>query len=154
MNRFPSCYVTTDIVALRQPKNGPQEVLLIQRKNDPFKDAWALPGGFLDQNDQNVIAGALRELKEETTISANPTDLQLVGVFSEKGRDPRENDPKDPCRVVSVAFLLELPENHVVPHARDDAKDLGFFSIGSLPKLAFDHEEIISIALKDYSNLA
>ncbi len=154
MNNFPSCYVTTDIVALRQPKNGPQEVLLIQRRNDPFKDAWALPGGFLDQSDQNVLAGALRELKEETTIDANPTDLRLVGVFSEKGRDPRENNPEDLCRVVSVAFMLALPENHVVPHARDDAKDLGFFPIDNLPKLAFDHEEIISIALKDYQNLA
>jgi 8-oxo-dGTP diphosphatase len=154
MNKFPSCYVTTDIVALRQTKNGSQEVLLIQRKNDPFKDAWALPGGFLDQSDQNVLTGALRELKEETTIGANPTDLQLVGIFSEKGRDPRENNPEDLCRVVSVAFMLTLPENHAVPHARDDAKDLGFFPISSLPRLAFDHEEIISTALKAYKNLA
>lgn len=148
MTKYPSTYVTTDIVAYRQSESGAREILLIQRKNDPFKNAWALPGGFFDQSDQNLFIGALRELKEETSLEAQPADLKLIGVFSEKGRDPRENNPADRSRIVSVAFKLRLPKNHPEPLAKDDAKALGFFSIDHLPQLAFDHGEIISIAFR------
>lgn len=148
MVKHAPTYVTTDIVAYRQSESGSREILLIQRKNDPFKDAWALPGGFFDQSDQNLRIGALRELKEETSLEARPSDLELIGVFSEKGRDPRENNPVDRCRIVSVAFKLRLPKNHAEPLPKDDAKALSFFSIDRLPQLAFDHGEIISVAFR------
>ncbi len=131
--KYPRPALSVDIVALR---NDQREVLLIQRKNDPYAGHWALPGGFLDM-DETVEQGACRELKEETGLDV--VSLEQLQVFSTVDRDPRE-------RVVSVAFLATIPADQM-PQAADDAKDARWFPIIELPELAFDHAEIIKVAL-------
>lgn len=116
--------------------NSDHLVLLIQRKNDPFKDYWAFPGGFVDQ--QEVADQAVyRELKEETGIAID--GLARLDVFDKVGRDPRG-------RTVSVVYtkVLDAP---VAATGLDDAADARWFNIKELPALAFDHSEIMNRAL-------
>lgn len=111
------------------------KVLLIQRKNDPFKDDWALPGGFLEE-DEDLESGAKRELKEETGVEVE--SLEQVRAFGTPGRDPRGP-------TVTIAFLSRIYcEEDLKP--ADDAKDARWFEINKLPELAFDHAEIIKTA--------
>jgi len=116
--------LTVDALVMLENK-----LLLVRRKHDPFKDMWALPGGFVEKE---CIEDALRrELMEETSLAAK--DLVLIGVYSALGRDPRGH-------VVSVAYEAKAEGT---PKAGDDAKELGLFSLDSLPPLAFDHKMII-----------
>ncbi|RLF52663.1 MAG: NUDIX hydrolase [Thermoplasmata archaeon] len=115
-------------------KNG--KILLIKRKNEPFKDKWALPGGFVEYGER-VEDAVLREFQEEVGIKAKIK--KLLGVYSEPDRDPRGH-------VISVVFLLEAEGE---PKAGDDAADAKFFSLDNLPPLAFDHEKIIKDAIKE-----
>ena len=128
--------VSVDIVAMGGV-NGKREVLLIQRKQDPHADSWALPGGFLDI-DETLEQAAARELKEETGLKIKT--LRQLGAFSQVDRDPR-------TRVISIAFLAELVAGQT-PVAADDAKDAGWFDLNELPKLAFDHAEMIKMAVE------
>ena len=111
-------------------------MLLIQRKNEPHKNSWALPGGFLDMG-ETLEQAAARELKEETGLKLK--SLRQLGVFSKVDRDPR-------TRVISVAFYAELVAGQTAI-AADDAQDVGWFDLNKLPKLAFDHDEMIKLAL-------
>ncbi len=133
-------FVTVDCVVL-QTDGTDFQLLLIQRKNEPYKDYWALPGGFVDEN-EDLEAAAARELYEETTVKA--TDLLQIGAFGKPFRDPRSH-------VVSVAYYTLLKEK-VQAKANDDAKEVGWFSIKELPLLAFDHQEIIECALNKFLN--
>lgn len=133
-------FVTVDCVVL-QTDGTDFQLLLIQRKNEPYKDYWALPGGFVDEN-EDLEAAAIRELYEETTVKA--TDLLQIGAFGKPFRDPRSH-------VVSVAYYTLLKEK-VQAKANDDAKEVGWFSIKELPLLAFDHQEIIECALNKFLN--
>jgi 8-oxo-dGTP diphosphatase len=128
--------VTVDIVLFRQSVNG-GELLLIQRKNEPFQHQWALPGGFVDQN-EDLADAARRELSEETGIHVG--HIEQLKAFGKPGRDPRGH-------MVSVAFLVTVTDGNLVAKAADDAADAKWFSVNDLPKLAFDHAEIISFAL-------
>ena len=109
------------------------KILLIRRKNEPFRNQWALPGGFLDE-DENLEEGAKRELEEETGLKIEK--LQQVGAFGAPGRDPRG-------RTVSIAFV-GLMNEEAMPKANDDAVDAKWFAMNDLPDLAFDHSEIIN----------
>lgn len=113
-------------------------VLLIKRKNDPFKGKWALPGGFLDKG-ETVKQAAVRELKEETGIDC--LEPKLLGVYSKPGRDPRG-------WVVSTAFIKIVKQQKDIK-AGDDASEAKWFDLNNLPELAFDHIEILNDA-KDY----
>jgi 8-oxo-dGTP diphosphatase len=107
--------------------------LLIQRKNPPFQDLWALPGGFMDI-DETLEKAAKRELEEETGLICD--HLQQFKSYSAVDRDPRG-------RTVSVVFwevLSAIPETQ----AGDDAKEAQWFPLEQLPELAFDHEAIIN----------
>src|ERR1700679_358809 len=90
--------VTVDTVAFAT-QQGVLEVLLVKRKYDPFKSAWALPGGFLDDRDFSLDEAAARELVEETNIGN--VYLEQLYTFGDKGRDPRG-------RTVTVAYLALL----------------------------------------------
>ncbi|MGA8853513.1 MAG: NUDIX hydrolase [Christiangramia sp.] len=128
--------VTIDSVVFCKVNNK-FKVLLIQRKNDPFKDQWALPGGFVDEG-ENLETAAMRELEEETGVKVS--SMQQIQAFGEPGRDPRGH-------TVSIAFLSRIYcEEDLNPS--DDAKDAKWFEIEKLPdmKLAFDHDEIINVA--------
>ncbi len=122
--RTSKIFVTVDAVILR--KSADYELLLIKRKNEPFKDCWALPGGFVDEN-EDLKAAAIRELEEETQIKV--TDLKQVGAFGKPFRDPRSH-------VVSVAYFGIVPENAVAV-AADDAKESGWFNIKRFAKTRF-----------------
>jgi len=112
-------------------------VLLIRRKNEPFQNQWAFPGGFLDEN-ETLEDAAQRELREETGVSAKY--FTQIGTFSKLNRDPRG-------RTISTAFasVVRFRDAHVA--AGDDAKEACWFSVGEMPILAFDHEEIFRKAL-------
>lgn len=126
--------VTVDIVAFCNANNR-INVLLVKRKNDPFKEQWALPGGFVDK-DENLEDAAKREFAEETGIKVKT--IEQVRAFGTPGRDPRG-------RTISIAFLswLDCEEK---PVAGDDAAETKWFTLDELPDLAFDHSEIIKAA--------
>jgi len=128
--------VTVDSVVFCKANNQ-FKVLLIQRKKDPFKDEWALPGGFVNEG-ENLETAAKRELLEETGVEVET--MEQVQAFGEPGRDPRGH-------TISIAFLSRIfCEEDLKPS--DDAKDAKWFDIDKLPsmKLAFDHDEIINVA--------
>ncbi len=135
---YPRPMVTVDAVVFRGGDNG-LEVLLIERRNDPFSGSWALPGGFLEL-DEELEAGALRELKEETGISN--ISLEQFHTFGDVGRDPRG-------RSITVAFvgMLNTDKPEPVPVGGDDAADARWFRITDMPVMAFDHGKIIDKAL-------
>ena len=152
---YPRPAVTVDIAVLR-PKDakgernkekaerkkevaihvaaGLFEVLLIQRKSEPFKGCWALPGGFVDEG-ESLEAAARRELAEETGLRRVP--LRQLAAFGDPGRDPRG-------WTVSVAFCAIVSRAAVRPKAADDAAAVRWFPLKKLPALAFDHEKILA----------
>jgi 8-oxo-dGTP diphosphatase len=113
------------------------QVLLIQRKNPPFQGKWALPGGFVE-NDEDLEDAAIRELLEETGIKLK--SMIQVYAFGKPDRDPRQ-------RVVTIAYLAVLKDRPKIKGA-SDANQAEWFDVDQLPELAFDHAEIINRALK------
>ncbi|HHG85601.1 MAG TPA: NUDIX hydrolase, partial [Bacteroidetes bacterium] len=115
------------------------EVLLIERGETPFVGAWALPGGFV-QMDEDLETAALRELQEETGL----TDMYLeqLYTFGKVGRDPRG-------RVVTVAyFALINKEKYAPARGASDARLARWFLLEQMPELAFDHQQILAQARK------
>jgi 8-oxo-dGTP diphosphatase len=112
------------------------KVLLIQRKLHPFQHAWALPGGFVHL-DETIDEAARRELEEEAGV--HDVYLEQLYTFGALDRDPRE-------RIVTVAYyaLAKLSDHRI--RAATDAMGVGWFSLDDLPKLAFDHDAIVSRA--------
>ena len=107
------------------------EILLIKRGNDPFKDMWALPGGFVDYGEKTEDA-IKREMKEETGLICDITDL--FGVYSDPNRDPRGH---------TVSIIYDLIKKDGTLQCGDDASEVKFFQLSNLPPLAFDHDSII-----------
>lgn len=138
---YPHFAITTDIVIFK-PHDGSLQLLLIYRGGDPFKHCWALPGGFVDAG-ESLDACATRELAEETGISGIP--LQQFHTYGHPLRDPRE-------RVISVAYFALILNHVVVPIAGSDAHDVNWFPVDALPKLAFDHSDIVQMALRHLPN--
>lgn len=133
--RTSNIFVTVDAVVFRHQKST-REILLIRRRNEPFKGSWALPGGFVDDG-EDLEDAAIRELEEETSVRID--HAEQLRAFGKPGRDPRHH-------TVSVAFMAFVPEN-TVAIAADDATEIGWFATPDLPALAFDHAEIIAFAL-------
>lgn len=130
---YPRPMVTVDCIVFCRFENKKQ-ILLILRKNEPFIGTWALPGGFVDM-DENLDAAAQRELYEETGLRCQT--LKQFRTYGTPDRDPRG-------RTISVVFYAEVSnadKQKIV--AGDDASDAGWFNIQQLPKLAFDHQQII-----------
>lgn len=138
--KYPRPCVTVDIVILRTSPDG-QEILLIQRGNAPFEGMWALPGGFIDM-DEDLESSATRELEEETGIKN--LKLTQFRTYGAPGRDPRH-------RTITVIYYGFAPKN-IEAVAGDDARNIGWFNINQLPPLAFDHSLILS-DLFQYLNL-
>lgn len=127
-------WVTADAVIFKE-NNGINKVLLVLRKNEPYKDQWALPGGFLE-DDEPLKTGALRELKEETGLEIK--DMEQIGAFGDPGRDPRG-------RTISIAFVGKIKNPDKIKGG-DDALEAKWFSLKELPELAFDHSKILEAA--------
>lgn len=134
--RISKIFVTVDVILLKKSVSGGQ-ILLIQRMNEPFRNAWALPGGFVDEN-EDLADAARRELLEETGVRVQ--HIEQLKAFGKPYRDPRGH-------TVSVAFLAIVQNEDIEVQAADDAAAAQWFSVNDLPKLAFDHDEIISFAL-------
>ena len=133
--QFPRPAVTVDIVLFHRLQR--LEVLLIKRRKEPFKDRWAFPGGFVDEN-ESLENAAARELQEETGLKG--IKLEQIGAFGDPGRDPRGH-------TVSVVFAAVL-EKRQEARAADDASDAQWHSARRPPKLAFDHQKILKIAIE------
>ena len=136
---YPRPALTADCVIFGFDETG-IKLLLIERKHEPFKDSWAFPGGFVDA-DETTLEAAKRELFEETGLQDIP--VKQLKTFSDVNRDPRG-------RVVSVVYyaLINLSEHNTEAKAGDDAKNVKWFSVSKIPKLAFDHKKILETAMK------
>ncbi|WP_405223015.1 NUDIX domain-containing protein [Lentisalinibacter sediminis] len=132
----PRPALTADVVLIAaRPRPS---ILLIRRGKPPYEGRWALPGGFVEM-DEDLESAARRELAEETGLEAGP--LVQVGAFGRPGRDPRG-------RVVSVAWTGGPAVDEALPEAASDAAEVRWFPLDDLPELAFDHGEIIAAALE------
>ena len=110
---------------------------MIRRRGHPYKGFWALPGGFLDMNDRNLESAAKRELREEALPDVIGFDSVQFKTYSDKGTDPR-------TRIVDVVFAtrlawIDLNKNK----AGDDAAETHIFPVDELPRLGFNHGQII-----------
>ncbi|MCR9252257.1 MAG: NUDIX hydrolase [bacterium] len=128
--------LAVDAVVFGYTSEDGLSVLLIQRKIPPFEGEWALPGGLVKEN-ESLDEAVMRELKEETGVSINY--LEQLYTFGEPKRDPRN-------RVVSVAYygLVRPDVFHLL--ADTDALEAAWFNLDELPKLAFDHQNILNLA--------
>ena len=133
--KYEHMAVTTDCVIFTY-EDRKLKVLLVKRGGEPYKGQWALPGGFL-KNDETAREGAIRELQEETGLVASA--IGELGVFSDVDRDPRE-------RVITIAWYALVRPADVI--GGDDADEAAWFSIDDLPSLAFDHHKILDAAME------
>jgi len=131
---YPRPALTVDL-AITTREARPR-VLLIRRRREPFAGSWAMPGGFVDENERLADA-ARRELEEETGLKV--ADLEQLYTAGDPGRDPRG-------WTVSVAYLARINADDVKPVAADDAEAVGWFPLDDLPELAFDHAIILARA--------
>jgi 8-oxo-dGTP diphosphatase len=158
---YPRPSVAVDLVILTII-DAQLRVLLVKRKEHPFKGQWALPGGFVRVGESAIEQGedlddaARRELQEETGLDPARVFLEQLYTFGKAGRDPR-------MRVVTVAYYaLVRPDLAPFVKAGGDASDVEWFDVSVVPKLslAFDHEDIVDMALTrirgklDYTNIA
>lgn len=147
--RHPHPAVTTDIV-LFTIRDDQLKLLLIKRGGEPYQGHWALPGGFVEM-DEDLEMSARRELEEETGVSG--VYLEQLYTFGRPDRDPRE-------RVITVAYYALIPSNQMRLQAATDAEAVGWFAFEEPPPLAFDHDEIVAMAHQrlvaklDYSTIA
>lgn len=135
--KYPRPAVTVDSVIFDlYDDDGEPKVLLIKRKNEPFKGKWALPGGFLEM-DEELADGAARELYEETGLDIPSCELQQAQTVGSVGRDPRG-------RVISVVFtaVRDRYEFDLTP-CKNEVLEVQWFALSDLPDLAADHLKII-----------
>ena len=130
---YPRPAVTVDMVLIYPAENGTR-ILLIKRRDDPFRDKYALPGGFMEM-EETLEEAAFRELKEETGMEVEK--LVQFRAYSAVDRDPRG-------RTVSVVYYHILRHKPGNPAPGDDAASASWFPLNSLPDLAFDHNMIVS----------
>lgn len=137
---YPRPNVTVDNIIVRAIKNiwsySRLEILLVKRRNDPYKGDWALPGGYLEMG-ETLAEAASRELREETGLEAEPEFFSFADAVN---RDPRG-------RTITAVFTQQVPyQTEAV--AADDAEEVGWFKLVDIvdgkTKLAFDHNEIVN----------
>src|SRR3990172_11783381 len=138
---YPRPALTVDL-AIFTIREGALQALLIRRKEAPFKGQWALPGGFVREQ-EDLEAAARRELAEETSVA--DVYLEQLYTFGAPERDPRG-------RVITVAYFALIASAKRTLAARADAEEAGWFPLRGLPKLAFDHAEILDYALERLRN--
>lgn len=137
---YPRPAVTVDIILFTFYEND-LKVLLIERRHDPFGGKWALPGGFVEI-DEDLEDAALRELAEETNVTN--VYLEQLYTFGEPDRDPR-------TRVITISYFALLSVDQVANQqirGASDANDARWWSMYDLPELAFDHARILQYALQ------
>jgi len=131
--------IAVDAIVFGYSKQDGISVLLIQRKYEPFKNSWAIPGGFVLEN-ESLEEAVERELLEETGIKVNY--LEQLYTFGDPNRDPRQH-------IISVAYFgLVKSSQFQRLKASTDAADAKWFNIRRLPALAFDHKQILQKAIE------
>lgn len=126
--REPTCFLTADTALVVG-----NEVLLVKRRNEPFRGMWCLPGGFIDA-DEKVLDGCLRELREETSVTG--VLLEFFGAYGDPGRDPRG-------RTVTFMYWARL-DSKPEAKAGDDAAEFNWFDLYNPPAMAFDHGQMLA----------
>ncbi len=138
---YPRPMVTVDALVFREAAaQAPPEVLLIRRKRPPFEGLFAIPGGFVEI-DEDLEPAAHRELEEETGLAG--LRLEQLRTYGRPGRDPRG-------RTISVVYAGTCPPG-TTAEGRDDAAEARWFSTAALPPLAFDHAEILKDGIDWYA---
>jgi len=137
--------LTADVVLIAVTEEGRRDVLLIRRKNPPFQNCWAFPGGFLDQG-ETTRQCAVRELKEEAGVILSEDRLRLLLVADDPRRDPRS-------RVISIVYMAQGAKSDLSPRAGDDASELKWFPLDHPPDLAFDHAWILEKAKEQFGDV-
>ena len=138
---WPRAMVTVDALVFRRAA-GRTEVLLINRKHEPYKGKWAVPGGFIEM-DEELEDAVARELQEETGLTG--VELEQMRAFGTCGRDPRG-------RLISIAFTGVANEGCDKIQAGDDAAKAQWFDVENLPEdMAFDHDEMIACGIEKLS---
>jgi len=149
---YPLPAITVDMAIFTIRRNRLM-ALLIERRDKPYKGSWAIPGGFVDvgvghkargKQGESLEEAAERELREETGLLRDRDEvfLEQLYTFGNPGRDPRG-------RVITVAYYaLISPEAYHRVEAGDDAVEAVWFDVEELPKMAFDHEDIMAIAVE------
>ena len=138
LSQYELPLVTVDIVVFTV-QDDRLKVLLIQRKRDPFKHMWAIPGGFIHM-EESLKEAAVRHLRDETNI--RDIFLKQLGAFGDPSRDPR-------ARVITVAYYALVSSDRLQPRAKDNAENIDWFCVTDLPDLAFDHHRVVDKSLKD-----
>lgn len=137
LDDFSKPSVTVDIVIF-SIRDDQLKVLLVKRGIEPFKNNWALPGGFV-RIDESLENAAKRELEEETGI--NDVYLEQLYSFGNIARDPRG-------RVITIAYMALVNSEKIMLQAKTDVSEAKWFVVDNTPKLAFDHKEILDYSLK------
>lgn len=143
--------VTVDCAIFRYNQEGRLEVLMVERRDDPYKGCYALPGGFVNAKNEKVYDALIREIKEETNIDLSNRVVRNVGFYDSPDRDKRG-------RVITFAYTLFVDDGfNLNEKAGDDAASVKWvYAVDILTgdiKAAFDHKEIISdsiLAINDY----
>lgn len=141
LEQYPRPSVTVDLVILTIAEDD-LKVLLIRRRQEPFRAHWALPGGFVEP-DESLEAAAARELEEETGV--RDVYLEQLYTFGDPDRDPRG-------RVISVAYFALIDAERQSIMAADDAEDAAWHSVFHPPRLAFDHARVLDYAVARLRN--
>ncbi|MBN2459102.1 NUDIX hydrolase [Candidatus Woesearchaeota archaeon] len=148
-SKYEKPSVTADMLIFTI-RNNELQVLLIKRKSWPFKGMWAIPGGFVGLNEP-IDEAAKRELLEETGVK--DVYLEQLYTFGKPERDPR-------TRVITIAYYALISSANVKLEASTDAADVAWLPVDNIPKLAFDHNEIVDYAISrirnkiEYTNIA
>jgi 8-oxo-dGTP diphosphatase len=137
IHKYENPSVAVDIV-IYTIQNNDLKVLLVKRGIEPFKDRWAIPGGFVRIN-ESLEDAAKRELEEETGV--REVYLEQLYTFGEPKRDPRG-------RVITVSYMALINSEKVKLNATTDASEVQWFSLKKIPSLAFDHKKILDYSLK------
>ncbi len=135
--KFPRPALTSDCVIFGFD-GGELKLLLIEREKEPFKNRWALPGGFVFL-DETTEECAKRILQEKAGLKN--VFIEQLYTFSEVDRDPRE-------RIVSVTYYALVDKQHYELIAGRDTLKVEWFALSELPKLAFDHTKIVKLAIQ------
>ena len=134
---WPRPMVSVDAIVFGFFKNK-AKLLLVKRGNEPFKGKWAIPGGYIEI-DEELEKAVARELTEETGLVNVP--LEQMHTFGKCGRDPRG-------RQITIAFMGVATKGLTKIKAGDDAAEVRWFDIEKLPKdMAFDHNEAAKVAI-------
>lgn len=139
MNWTQNIEVTVDAIVFGYSKEKGVSILLIKRKYDPFKGSWAIPGGFVLE-EESLEEAVARELQEETGVKINY--LEQLYTFGKPNRDPRK-------RIISVAYfglVKAIQFEELI--ATTDAEEAKWFNFKHLPTLAFDHQKILNVAIE------